>query len=360
MLHSRDLSAIDPVVWVISDGRGETGNLNACRGIAHRLATSDENIVFHDIKQIEAHGGIHAYLKDIKDAQEPPDYVVSFCENTAPYAASIKKILSPVAQKPITAIQIRDPKQRYEEFDVIAVPHFEAIDYHGSNRLDIGGVPHNVTAENMRAGYALWQDALSPFKGHFTIAVLLGGDVPRIGALTEDMAREFGKEINHLAKEHHACLLVTNSFRTNEASWKAFMGEITDVPAFFHDVRMDKQNTLRANPYQGMLEAADAVVVTADSMSMCSEIAATGKPLFIAPLDGSHLRADHKKHGDFLIAQGYAEPLGSRVDGWAEKERPAPMDVTGEIISHARQIHEKKLAASRDRGALSFGLGLAG
>ena len=40
-----------------------------------------------------------------------------------------------------------------------------------------------------------------------------------------------------------------------------------------------------ANPYFGMLGAADAIVVTADSVSMISEAAATGKPVYIVELE---------------------------------------------------------------------------
>ena len=40
---------------------------------------------------------------------------------------------------------------------------------------------------------------------------------------------------------------------------------------------------LEQNPYPGVLEIADAIIVTSDSINMASEAAYTGKPVLIAP-----------------------------------------------------------------------------
>ena len=51
------------------------------------------------------------------------------------------------------------------------------------------------------------------------------------------------------------------------------------MPAFIWDGSGD-------NPYFGMLGLADAIIVTADSVTMVSEAAATGKPVHVVALEG--------------------------------------------------------------------------
>ena len=75
------------------------------------------------------------------------------------------------------------------------------------------------------------------------------------------------------------------------------------IKSIFWDI-----NDKTANPYYGFLAHGDLVVVTGDSVSICSEVCSTGKPLLIyAPKD-----ITQKKHDIFhklLIKKGIAKYL---------------------------------------------------
>ena len=85
------------------------------------------------------------------------------------------------------------------------------------------------------------------------------------------------------------------------------------------------------NPYLGLLGAADAIIVTADSASMCTEACATGKPvLLFRPAAGVSTRLA-RLHAA-LQDQGCLCPLGS---AWPAR-RPPPLNPAAAIADAIR------------------------
>ncbi len=72
------------------------------------------------------------------------------------------------------------------------------------------------------------------------------------------------------------------------------------------------------NPYFGMLALADAIVVTADPVSMVSEAAATGKPVHVVALDGGSEKFAHFHRA--MTEAGITRPF--RGDDRALARRP--------------------------------------
>jgi mitochondrial fission protein ELM1 len=84
-----------------------------------------------------------------------------------------------------------------------------------------------------------------------------------------------------------------------------------------------------------MLGAADAIIVTADSVSMISEAAATGKPVHIVELDGGS-----KKFARFhqaLRDAGVTRPFAGMLGGWGY----APLDDTARAAAEIRRRFAK-------------------
>jgi mitochondrial fission protein ELM1 len=69
---------------------------------------------------------------------------------------------------------------------------------------------------------------------------------------------------------------------------------------------------LGENPYFAFLAAADFVVVTQDSVNMVAEAASTGKPVYIAAVDGDQWRK-RLFHAD-LADQGIARPFSGKLE----------------------------------------------
>ena len=114
-------------------------------------------------------------------------------------------------------------------------------------------------------------------------------------------AAELVKTVKNL---NPASLLVTTSRRT-PADIVAYLKKELPEPKFFYQFG-DKTE----NPYFGLLSMADTLVVTGDSMSMCSECAGTNIPVIIfAPKE--MVGAKHARFHQALFQQGYAVPAGS-------------------------------------------------
>lgn len=337
-------------VWVISDGRGLTGNLNGCLGIAEQLGNDIHVIDITDITQV---GGIQNYLSEVwglgySTPDDWPDYVVSFYRNTAPIAADIKRIAqSRGVNHPVVAVQTRTPGERFNEFDLIANPSHEAHITEGNVAITIG-VPHRVNKKTLSEGFNQWKDMLfqnPAIDKRKKIFVVLGGDIPRLadyadpgGPYTEEMAYEFGKQINALAEKENASVLVTNSHRTTPEAWQAFMREIK-VPAFFHDVNMHQAE----NPYMGLMAAADMVIASADSISICCEAAASGKPVLIANADAPYLRHTHKRMVRDMVEGGHARLFDPQSMERLDDMKPGKLlDETADIARMARDIYREK------------------
>jgi len=106
------------------------------------------------------------------------------------------------------------------------------------------------------------------------LAVLVGGDSGRF-VMTRGKGRTLGTLCNDLACAAGGSLLITDSARTPPSVADAILEQVR-APHF--DYRWAEGGD---NPYHGLLGLADAFVVTGESMSMLSEAANTGKPLYI-------------------------------------------------------------------------------
>jgi mitochondrial fission protein ELM1 len=75
------------------------------------------------------------------------------------------------------------------------------------------------------------------------------------------------------------------------------------------------------NPYFAYLALADALLVTADSVSMISEAAATGKPVHTLDLDGGNAKL--ARFHEAMQKAGVTRPFSGRIQTWSY---PVPDD----------------------------------
>jgi mitochondrial fission protein ELM1 len=85
------------------------------------------------------------------------------------------------------------------------------------------------------------------------------------------------------------------------------------------------------NPYFGMLASADAIIVTADSVSMVSEAVATSAPVLLVELPGRSRRIGAFLDG--LRQEGRVRRFGGRLESWPT----SPLDDTQEAADMLRQ-----------------------
>ncbi len=106
-----------------------------------------------------------------------------------------------------------------------------------------------------------------------------------------------------MAKSLGGSLMVSTSRRTNPNTLRAFLESLDGEVKIFNWHEGKGQN-----PYLGYLALSDAVIVTGDSMSMCTEACATGRPVFIyAPV--GMIAEKHNRLHKHLFEYGAARPL---------------------------------------------------
>ena len=240
-----------------------------------------------------------------RDVLRPPwpDLVIGAGRRTAPIGRWLKQ------QNPkLCLVQLMWPGSA-DDFDLIAVPEHDRVPDHPVVMRTVGP-PHRLRPPLLRAAAADLAPRLAGLPRPY-IACLVGGTSKHVTFTPED-AVSLVAGAHALACERGGSLLVTTSRRTGGACYKALRA-VLKGPHLLHRWRRDGDN-----PYLGILGSADAVVVSADSASMCAEACAIGKPAYLhAPAAG--VPAKFKPLHRRLTDQGCLKPLGA---SWFEVETP--------------------------------------
>ncbi|MGH6945245.1 MAG: ELM1/GtrOC1 family putative glycosyltransferase, partial [Geminicoccaceae bacterium] len=127
------------------------------------------------------------------------------------------------------------------------------------------------------------------------------------------------------ARDLGGSLMVTGSRRTG-GPCEQVLARALDAPHFLY-----RWSAGGENPYLGMLGSADAVLVTADSASMCTEACASGAPVFLyrPGSGGKKLARLHRR----LEELGHLLPLGAP---WPER-LPPPLEPAATVAEAIRE-----------------------
>lgn len=253
-------------VWILSDGK--KGHENQSLGVAEALGVESPKIL--TLKKRPLSGFLSYVYPTLGVSNLPqgpfPDLVIATGNLTAPITQYIK------LQSPETVVvQMMRGRKPYDVYDALIVPHYDGVKA-AANVLTTVGAPNRITQEKLTEAHDKWKVTFSHLKEK-RLAVLIGGDSSRY-TFDETQAQQFADEVLTLAERGDYSIMATASRRTGleeyELLKKAFEGEQN----FFWDDEGE-------NPYFGMLSHADAIVVTAESISMVSEACTTGKPVYV-------------------------------------------------------------------------------
>lgn len=308
---------LSPTIWILADDR--PGNVNQCLGVAEalNLPYEQKNIRYNNFTKLpnllqgSSLWSVNRQQSDVLEAPFP-DIVIAAGRRTAPIARYIKRHSGKTK-----LVQLMWPGSPSQDFDLIAVPEHDNMP-HRQNVLPIVGSPNRITLPRLEEEKEKWLPKFLGFPSP-RIALLVGGNTKK-HRFTPAYAHELGILANALAKEQNGSLLITTSRRTEDAAAKALMDTLT-CPHHLHDWRSTEEN-----PYFGYLSCADMIIATGDSMSMCSEAVATGKPVFIY----SPPAITAKKHGrlhQHLIDLGYAKRLTDQWSEWSYTPQNPAFDI---------------------------------
>jgi hypothetical protein len=200
-------------------------------------------------------------------------------------------------------VQIQDPRASHASFDLMVVPAHDPV--RGERVVVTRGAVHRVTASRLAEAGKRFAPLVAALPRPL-LAVLIGGanrvyrlDDRRLGAVAEEIAA--------LARRSGAGLLVTPSRRTGAAGEQLLRGKLAGTASYIWDGSGE-------NPYFAFLALADAILVTEDSISMVTEAASTGKPVYVIGLEGGSRK--FREFHRLMTEAGATRPFTGVLESW--------------------------------------------
>lgn len=310
------------VCWTITEGHA--GTEAQARGLAEALGFIPEpkrvairapwrflpaQLWWHPLNAIDRTRG---------DALDPPwpDIVISCGRKGAPLALAVKH----ACRSRTRAVHVQNPLIDPRRFDVVVAPRHDGLS--GPNVIVTRTAIHHVTPAKLAAARERFAPLLMQLPRPL-VAAMIGGPNGRY-QLTPAVATEIGTRLKSLAVRLGVGIVVTPSRRTGRDNVAALRAALDHPAVMFWDGTGD-------NPYLGMLALADWLMVTADSVSMTSEAAATGKPIYVIELAGGSRR--FKAFHDALRADGVTRPFRGELERWSY----APLNETAVAAAEIRR-----------------------
>ncbi len=252
-----------------------------------------------------------------------PDLVIACGRNAAMPALAIKR----AAGSGVIAAQVQDPGVGHREFDLMFVPEHDRR--RGPNVIVTKAALHRVTAAKLALERERFPELAALPRP--VIAVLIGGSN---GAyrLTQTRLGEIADDIAASVRATGGSVVLTPSRRTGAAGVALLRARLAGLPARVWDGTGD-------NPYYAYLAMADAVLVTADSVSMISEAAATGKPVHILGLAGTG--GKFARFHETMRQAGITRPFAGTIERWSY----APLDDSARAGAALRKLVLARMAA---------------
>lgn len=318
------MSESSKTCWIITEGIA--GTENPCIGLAEAIGIPFivKRVTLRPLWRLLspwlALGHAHAPATGSDPVTPPyPDLLITSGRKAVGIGRHIKK----KSAGRTFHVHVQDPRVGLKCFDAVVVSQHDPA--RGDNVILIKAGLHRLTP-------AALDDARAHVAPRFStlpaprVAVLIGGN-SRAHRMTTEVTERLAADLGRLAAQG-ASLMITASRRTGEANAAYLRDKLQGPGVFFWDGRGD-------NPYTGILGWADYIIVTEDSVSMTSEALSTGKPVYVAPLEGGKRRLDlfHK----MLMEQGYTRPFTGTLEQWSYTPPNDTQTVADEILRRMRE-----------------------
>lgn len=298
---------MDSLIWVLADDR--PGNYSQAIGLAAALKRP------YEIKKINYNlfSKLPNFLKldrlwgldkksklDTINQSISPKIIISAGRKTAPIALYLKKHYGDVF-----IIQIMNPDINLRKFDLVILPKHDEIKESDNVITSIGALGR-IDDSLLEEEYKKFATLIARIKSP-KIGLLVGGS-SKHGKFKLDRGKELIAMVSDIVSKTEANLLISTSRRTDGEIVLELKNEFDNDKNLFFEWKPGQPN-----PYFAILQAADCLIVTGDSISMCSEVCSLGKPVYI--FNPSEIcSAKHLKLHDDLFIGGYAKALNHNLD----------------------------------------------
>jgi mitochondrial fission protein ELM1 len=230
-------------------------------------------------------------------------------------------VLKKKFSKKILNIHIQDPKVKLSNFDFIVAPEHDGLK--GKNVLISKGAIHYLTNDELDVNKNYLKSRINNQK---KIVTLIIGGPTKYYDYNEKVVDSIFLKIKQNFLDNNYQLIVVPSMRTPQniidKAKNYFNGDQIIVP------NVDKK------AYLCSLKNADHIIVTCDSISMISEAAITGKPIYVAQMPTIKSNERFKNFFNLFASLNIIKELGSPVENWTYNK----LNETNKI---ANQIKEK-------------------
>ncbi|MES2677687.1 MAG: mitochondrial fission ELM1 family protein [Pseudomonadota bacterium] len=331
---------MNKIIWILSDDR--PGNYSQAIGLAEKLAELSsftiqiKKITYNSFARlpnflkIDGIFGINLESKttllNLAATEQKPNIIIGAGRKIAPIAAFLKSYYQAFA------IQIMNPNWNFAKFDLVVLPNHDR-NYKSENIIRSNGSLTRIDKNLLTAEYQKFSDLLEKI-AEPKIVLLVGGSSKK-GKFTDQIAQNLGQIISAITKQMKGYLLVLNSRRTGVEITEILDQNLSCPKTFF---KWQKNNW--QNPYFAALQAADFIVATGDSISMCAEICSIGKPVYIFN-PPEICSAKHLKFHQDLFAHNFAKKLTAKTK-ILENYSPQKLDETKRIAKLVLEKLSKK------------------
>ena len=317
-----------PNIWLLLDDRA--GNREQCLGVGEALGFPFEiKEIRHNFLAKVPNRILGASFIGISSATENiskkpfPDLIISAGRRSAPVAQKIK-LLSDTTTKLLHIMWPSITNTKY--FDLIAVPNHDSIP-NAPNILRIQGSPHRLFPSSEKELKIVWEPRLCSNPSP-RIALIVGGSTKN-RTFTLSMIHELAHLASEMANSLNGSLLISTSRRTGFLA-DDLINRVTAPETNF------RWGDYGENPYKAFLAVADAIIVTGDSVSMCSEACFSEKPVYIfAPKE--LITDKHRRFHEELYSLGYAKP----IINYMKNPENSPLNWRHPPLNSAVKIAEK-------------------
>lgn len=318
--------------WILGDNK--IGGLNQAIALAERIGKG------YEIKTIEYNilANLPNLLLPIKpihikkstltklNATNAPKVIISSGRRTSELAIYLKRKFNTDTK----IIQIMRPCCSLDEFNLVILPQHDKILQSFPNIIRIIGALNNIKAKMNNP------IVLSEFAKHYPnidkfIGVIIGGNTKKY-KFTNKIAIKLANILENISINHGIPLFISFSRRTPLLVREIFKRRFNNQ----YNIIFDPTEDNIPNPYFGMLSCAEYIITTADSISICSEVASSGRPIYIFCPNEFKL----KKHRFFiqqLIDLNIAKICDDTVH-FLEKYSYTPLNEVKKVV---QIIHER-------------------
>jgi mitochondrial fission protein ELM1 len=307
--------ASQPLTWIVTEGIA--GTENQCLGVAEALGVKPVVKRINLRQPWKTFSPYFGFETEHTFTGDPltgpwPDLLIASGRKSIAAVRYIKK------QNPQTfCVQIQDPRISPKIFDMVSVPAHDPA--RADNVFVTTGSPNRITDEKLAAAKEEFKDKFAPLPSP-RVAVLIGGK-SKSHELDVDHTHDICDQLMGLLKQNYG-LMVTTSRRTGADNDRIIRLQLQSDHSFIWD-------GTAPNPYFGMLAWADFIIVTSDSVSMMSDVATTGKPVYIIPLKGGSPRLD--KCLDTFLSKGLARKFTGTLESYSYQPLQDATDIAAEI-----------------------------